>query len=264
MASSTGPSSSKSDATRRRKRAPPEHQAAQTTQQPRPGPRKRSETEATALLARHHARQGIEEMILAGRFEPGEKLVQEDLARQFGVARTVVREALFELQGSGLVTATDRRGVTVADLDPERIIESYDVREAIEGMTARLCCDRISRQELRELREIAEQSRDALLAERFDEGAALDMKLHKRLLAISGNRVLQETVGRSWAFRKVVNVRTPHEAELTLQGHLALLDAIAAGDPDAAERVAREQIRVGKERMRKGLVDGTFVARWVR
>jgi DNA-binding GntR family transcriptional regulator len=212
-------------------------------------------------LARHHVRERIEAMIVDGRFAPGEKLVQEDLAKRLGVARSVVREALFELRGLGLVEAVDRRGM-VARLDTRRLLESFDLREAIEAMVARLCCDRASRADLRELRDAAGKIRDLYRAGRFDEAGAADSAFHRRLLELTGNQLMRDTVERSLVFRKFAGTASA-DADETHRSHLELLDAIEAGDPGEADRVAREHVRRGKKTFETLIADGTFRPRWI-
>jgi DNA-binding GntR family transcriptional regulator len=211
-------------------------------------------------LARHRARERIEHMIVSGRFAPGEKIVQDDLAKRLGVARTVVREALFELQGLGLVQAVDRRGV-VARLDTQRLLETFDLREAVEGMVARLCCDRVSRADLRDLREIAFRCDELSKRGDFDEAASTDLAFHLRLLELAGNQLLRDTVERSIIFRKFVSISV--YSPITLQSHLTICDAIQSGDPNCAERAARSHVCHGRETFRKQIEDGTFQPRWL-
>ena len=88
-------------------------------------------------IARHRVRNSIEHMIVNGRFRPGEKLVQLQLSRQFGVSLGMVREALFELEGLGLVESFDNLGVRVRSLDAQAMHELYVLREVFDGVAAR-------------------------------------------------------------------------------------------------------------------------------
>ena len=92
--------------------------------------------------ARYRVRQGVEEMILRGGFRSGSKLKQLNLAKQFGVGQGVVREALIELQAMGLVESVNNRGIYVTQINRKKLVDSIEVRAAIEGMAVRLCCDR--------------------------------------------------------------------------------------------------------------------------
>ena len=73
-----------------------------------------------ATLARHRVRDGIQRLILSGEYQPGQRLVQQELAGRFGVAQSVVRESLLELQFCGLVEAVDNLGMFVSGLGRRR------------------------------------------------------------------------------------------------------------------------------------------------
>src|SRR6185436_20351291 len=106
---------------------------------------------------RHFVRENLQRMILNGERRPGAKLRQQELAKQFQVAQGVIREALLELQAYGLVEMIDRRGMFVTKLNKERLLEAFEVREMHEALAARLCCERVTRAQIRELMELAQQ-----------------------------------------------------------------------------------------------------------
>src|ERR1700748_2174268 len=91
-----------------------------------------------ARVARHDVRDELQRRILSGESKPGERLSQQNLARELGVAQGTVRESLLELQWLGLVESVDHLGVFVDNLDAARICEAYMVREIMEGLAARL------------------------------------------------------------------------------------------------------------------------------
>ena len=87
--------------------------------------------------SRHRVSEEIEQMILAGTLRPGQKLLQQQLAKQFGVALGVLRESLLELKAIGLVDIIDNVGMFVAELDARRVLEAFEIREVHEGLAAR-------------------------------------------------------------------------------------------------------------------------------
>ena len=91
-----------------------------------------------ARVARHEVRDEIQRRILSGESKPGERLSQQSLARELGVAQGTVRESLLELHWLGLVKSIDHMGVFVDKLDVDTVCEAYQVREVLEGMAARL------------------------------------------------------------------------------------------------------------------------------
>ena len=126
--------------------------------------------ESKFTLTRHRVRQGIQKMIMQGQCQPGEKLTQQKLAQKFQVGQGVVREALLELQMSGLVKTFDNRGVFVSELSTNTLLEAYHVREMHEGLAVRLCCEHMTRSEVRKLRGLAEN-----IYERGVEGKLKEM-----------------------------------------------------------------------------------------
>ena len=119
---------------------------------------------STGRVSRHRVKEGLREMILSGKYPPGAKLPQVQLARQFGVAQGVIRESLLELKACGLVEVVDHVGVFVSNLDARKLLEAYEIREMLEGLAARLCCQRASREDLGELEAVAKRI-DRLAAE---------------------------------------------------------------------------------------------------
>src|SRR3954464_4211648 len=100
---------------------------------------------ASMSSARHRVREDVRRLILSGELKPGTRLTQQNLAKRFGVAQSVVRESLLELQFSGLVESVDNLGIFVSDLDINRLLQAYEVREMLEGLAARRCCESASR-----------------------------------------------------------------------------------------------------------------------
>src|SRR5687767_8832346 len=171
--------------------------------------------------ARHRVREELQRRILGGERGPGSKLSQQQLAREFNVAPLVVREALLELRSLGLVETIDRRGAFVAGLTRETLLASYDVREALEGMAARLCCDRVTRLDVRGLTELAARVFEAAQAGRHEEAGQLDRQLHDRVIHLSGNPLMLRLADQyRWVIKIVTLYRDP---ATTLQEHNGFL-----------------------------------------
>ena len=213
-------------------------------------------TTDSRTVGRHQIRDVLQQMILDGRHRPGEKLVQQQLARQFGVAQGVVREALLELKAYGLVDTIDNRGVFVSDLNIQRLLDSFDVREMNEGLAARLCCDRVTRTDLRDLTELARAACLRGKQGKLMEMASLDRKFHTQLVRLSGNSMLVRLATNYRVLGKVIQLtRDPDEV---LAEHLSVLKAIEEGQPDDAERLMRAHIRTGKRSLEQEVARGSY------
>lgn len=205
-------------------------------------------------VTRHRVRDSIQEMILSGERHPGSKLRQQELAERFGVAQGVVREALLELQGFGLVEMIDNRGIYVSQLDKARLLEAFHVREVHEGLAARLCCEHATRKDIRELMGVVEQIYSRGAARKPEEMGSLDRDLHSRLIHLSGNSMLIRLADNYRILGKIV--RADRDIEVVRNEHLAILEKIQDGDADQAERLMREHVAAARvavaERLEKG------------
>jgi len=211
--------------------------------------------------ARHRVRDELQKLILDGRYKPGDKLVQQELAKNFGVSQAVVREALLELQVHGLVETVDNRGVFVGQLDVKTLLESFEVREVLEGLAVRLCVDRATREETGRLHDLAEWMCSRGQAGALDDMALLDRGFHQHLVRLSGNAMLVRLAESYAILGKVIRLgRDPVEV---CGEHLAILSAIDHHRADRAERLMREHIRAARKIVEKQVKAGTFVPHWV-
>lgn len=212
-------------------------------------------------LARHRVRGRIEEMILTGQRQPGERLTQQELARQLGVAQSVVREALLELQVSGLVRAVDNLGVFVSELGVDDLLQACEIREVLEGLAARLCCQQASRGDVEELRQLANEIHSHGRLGRQSPMGAGDRQFHNRMILISRNAILQRLTE---GYRMVgMLVRAERDINTVRDEHLAILDAIADDRPDDAEDLARRHVRASYQALAAKAADGSFSPQWI-
>ena len=220
-----------------------------------------AETGTSGILARHRVRDAVQRLILSGELKSGQRLVQQELAGQFGVAQSVVRESLLELQFCGLVRAVDNLGMFVSKLEPEMLLEAYQVREMFEGLAARLCCEQAARTDLRELRELAQHNYRLGRDGKLEEMAALDRQFHHHTVLISRNHLLvQLTEG----YRVLgMFIRANRDISQVRDEHLEIVAAIEANRPAQAERLARRHVQAARLAIERQLDQGTFVPQWV-
>lgn len=156
----------------------------------------------TERLTRHAAplRQQVtrllREDILDGLFAPGAQLRESALCEAYGVSRTVVREALRQLESERLVTVVANRGPMVTILTPADIEAIYDVRRALEGLVGELFARNASAETARALLELGEEMETTYLRGTVKTREASNDRFYRLLLAGAGNPVLAEEVGR--------------------------------------------------------------------
>ena len=183
---------------------------------------------------------------LGGRLGPGELAARGGGRGGLGISRTPVREAFLHLQAEGLLTLHPRRGAQVVSVDPSTAAEILEVRLLLEHHAAS-CAARAGegpRQALLAgLHEVLAAQGETLRSGELGRFVSLDRELHGRVVAASGNRVLEALYGtlRDRQQRLVLDgLRVdPSRAERILDEHRALVDALAEGDPAAYDRALR-------------------------
>lgn len=196
---------------------------------------------AINLPLRQRLKEELLRRILGGYYDPGERLVELRIAEEFGTSQGPVREALRDLEATGLVTALPRRGTYVSDSMGEGLREIYTVRGALEEQATRMAtasgsCDL----------ELLQAETDLMLeaAEAGDTHGVIEhsVKFHRAVMEAAGNRLLLNL----W---QSLRIETRTTITMLAEGldlveiaksHQPIIDAIASGDAELAARVARE------------------------
>jgi len=189
--------------------------------------------------------------VLAGRFNPGERLTEEHLAKSLGVSRTPVREALHKLESEGLVKPLESRGFSVARDSREEMEDLFDIRAALEGYAIRLICECIEEKSIAELQELVLKAENALKRRELDEIFSYNTEFHDTLHGIISHKtrfhsLIADTRNYVLRYRKD-SLHYLAGARRTIDGHKKILLAISLKDPDLCERVMREHVREAKE-----------------
>ncbi|OMQ15942.1 GntR family transcriptional regulator [Modestobacter sp. VKM Ac-2676] len=206
-------------------------------------------TDGNALVDDLAAR--IRAMIMSGEIPIGAPLRQAELAAQFGISRTPVREALRQLQSGGLIEVVPNRGAVVRVPTPWEVREAYEVRAELESLAARLAVDRLDDATIAELRAVNTAMYERSLAVAAGSVATRDGskndQFHALIYLASGNtrlsRILMEL---NDAFPRnvsglVLRDSSRHREE-NFREHEELIDAFAAGSADRAAALMREHV----------------------
>ena len=189
----------------------------------------------------------MQNLIMRGRYAPGQRLVEADLTRELKISRGSVREVLRRLQTDGLVSIEAYRGAVVAPLSREGLRNAFDVREVIEGLGARVAAERFARGDFpstateKKLREWAETGSGDQ-----DEYMDRNVQFHNFIAELSGNPYLLPLLTQmQLATRRThfATVMSRQSIEASMKEHLEVVDAICNGDPVRAERTMRRHIR---------------------
>jgi DNA-binding GntR family transcriptional regulator len=169
---------------------------------------------------------------------PKQRLVEADLSEEFGASRTAIREALSELAGEGLVERVANRGARVRVVEYAEAIEIAEARRALESLCAAKAAENVTDAEIRELTAIGQAMSQAVDAHDRDLYAAKNNELHRRVHEISGQATATNLIRRL----RGQNVRQqyrlaqkPGRAEVSINEHLAIIEAICRRDARGAE-----------------------------
>ena len=192
----------------------------------------------------------LEHAIMSGELPAGSKLSEQALADAFGVSRGPLREAIRQLEGRKLVERIPYVGARVLALNTKDILDIFVVREALEGMAARLVAENATDAELKELRAVLSPhvGRECLDVDSYQRSPDLDF--HYQIAIRSGNDKLIEFLCKDvYYLLRVFRYRSVQQPGRLVQGvgeHDAIIDAIAARDPDGAEALMRLHLRNGR------------------
>lgn len=213
-----------------------------------PAPARQSLAEAAYLA--------LKASILEGLLPPGHEAVEQAIADQLGMSRTPVHEAVLRLQHEGMVRILPRRGVRVLPIDPEDLRQTYQVLIALEGEAAALLAARgdAAAGTLATMRE-ATTVMDAALAGGDRAGwAAADDRFHRALLAGCGNpklaRLAENAADQAQRARAATAALRPQPEASGIE-HAAIMEALAAGKPEAARAaLSRHRARASADILR--------------
>ncbi|CAM5187404.1 DNA-binding transcriptional regulator, GntR family OS=Bosea thiooxidans OX=53254 GN=SAMN05660750_03218 PE=4 SV=1 [Bosea thiooxidans] len=197
--------------------------------------------------------------IVTGEIAPGEKLSEPVIARRYGVSRAPVREAIRRLQERGLVSYVTNQGARVAQPSAAEFLALLDVREATEGMAARLAAESMSEAEIAALEALVQGHRGEI--ERNPAGAYLqdepEADFHRQIAKGSGNPILAELLCEQFYPRlrlcRRLHSTVPGRGREAWQEHLRITEAISHRDGELAEILMRRHIRAARTALQAAL-----------
>jgi DNA-binding FadR family transcriptional regulator len=203
----------------------------------------------------------VRDLIEREKLQAGDRLPGEmELIRQLGVSRPVLREAIGRLESVGLIAVERGRGMFVADrsglagcarlarsaltISPKDLLKFAELRWVVECFAARRAAESATEEDIRELERLQEQmdSRDR----NYEEAIRIDFQFHRKLIDLTGNELMQNLMEVIYEFVMAGMVHTtpnPRNRALSRRFHRAILDAIRAGDPEAAEEAMRAHMQ---------------------
>jgi DNA-binding GntR family transcriptional regulator len=190
-------------------------------------------------------RDAVLEEIESGRLRPGGRVIQEQIALALGVSRQPVQQALLLLRKQGLLKEAPGRGLVVTPLDPDQVAHMYDIRAVLEGLACRRAAEANAQRAAREGRALIQAGRKAVASGSVPKLVAADMRFHEFIYALSGNPMIAPVLTVHWsATQRVMGevLLKDEEPRDIWDQHEAIMKAIARGDAEEAEALARHHI----------------------
>lgn len=200
--------------------------------------------------------QTLRNAILKGELQPGERLMEIQLAQRLGVSRTPVREAIRKLELEGLAIMIPRRGAIVADITIQDLEDVLEVRAALEELAVQNACDYITEDQIKELKKVSGDFKRNLEGENLLECVEADMRFHEIIYGATGNKRLQQILTnlREQMYRyRLEYLKDKRMHKLLIEEHDTIRRAIKKKDKVKAGNAMRVHISNQKDSMVKTL-----------
>ena len=196
-------------------------------------------------------RRALENAIVDGRYPPGSRLDPESLAQEFDCSRTPIREALQQLEASGLVRVLPKRGTYVSEWSAGELAERFEVMAEVEAMCARLAARRITDAELAEFEAVHAGCRELAEAGEVEAYYVRNSDFHLCIYNATHNAFLAQEASRLHAmlqpYRRM-QLQVRNRMARSFAEHDAVVAAIRAGDPEAAAEAMRDHVVIQGDR----------------
>lgn len=196
----------------------------------------------------------ITDGLLEGRFQPGERLVENELAELLGVSRSPIREALTELANSGLVDRRPGRGASIRQWTVKDLEDLFSIRTLLEGEVLRLVFQALPALDISPLDDFVPEMEKAAADQDYSRMIELDVNFHRTLWALAGNKLLEQVLqGLSLQFRLFLTLNWKFHGGIdkVADNHRRIIAALRKGPEDRVRRAMADHVVV--ENMIKAL-----------
>jgi DNA-binding GntR family transcriptional regulator len=185
--------------------------------------------------------QSLRMQIVTGALAPGTRLMEEQLADEFGVSRTPIREVLRMLDRDRLIRVAQGRGATVVSLSRQEVIDTYQCRGTLRGLACRLAAERMDSDALARLRQVLDALETAVTKEDIDTIFICTVRFNQIVAEVANNIVLVELLNalddRTLRIRFMAHT-IPERVRFALASYQGMYKALSAGNGQEAEAIA--------------------------
>ncbi len=192
-----------------------------------------------------HIVEELEAKIIAGTLKPGQRIIEENLCKTFGVSRSPMREAFQILESRGFVVREPRKGISVAKITEQEAEDIYRIRAGLDGMATSLAVGRRTPDFLKKLNKLHERMTRAAEKGNTRTYTSLNQKFHELIIGACGNKRLVQLIQnfdkQTMRYRLTIS-NQPGWMENSTKLHADLVTAVEAGDAEAAERIRKASL----------------------
>lgn len=188
--------------------------------------------------------------ILKGALMPGESVTEMGLAKDCGVSRTPVREALRQLELEGLVELIPNKGAVILGISPEDICDIYQIRAMLEGSAAERAAQKATEEDIRKLTEILELTEFYISRQNLQQLQAMDGQFHQLIYEMSGSRMFRRVLKDLHYYiglTRDASLKSEGRAVQSVKEHRAVLEAIAQHDGAKAKKLMNVHVNKALE-----------------
>ena len=187
----------------------------------------------------------LRQAILRGELKPGERLMEIQLANKLGVSRTPIREAIRKLELAGLVLMIPRKGAEVAEITEKSLRDVLEVRRALEELAVELVCEKITDEQIQDLKDAAEEFKESLKDGDITRIAEADVKFHDVIYMATDNQKLIQLLNnlreQMYRYRVEYLKRSDFHQQL-IDEHEEIIETIESGQKDRAVQVVCQHV----------------------
>lgn len=194
----------------------------------------------------------LREAIIKGVIKPGERLMENQLAEEMGVSRTPVREAIRKLELAGFVVVMPRKGAYVSELSYKDVHEVYEIRAALESLACGLAAERVTPGEIEEMERYLIEERDFLDNDDVMLTINTDIGLHELIYKAARNEKIMHLISKlkEQVYRlRSTSIMLPGRKKASLKEHQGIVEAIAQGNVELAQRLGQEHVEHAEQAM---------------
>jgi len=192
--------------------------------------------------------ESIKKAIIRGKFKPGEKISEGELAESMGTSRTPLREAFRKLENEGFIEIIPRKGAVVTEIYPEEASDLYQIKSVLEGLAAKLAMSRITEKEIDKLEKINEDLKSLIDKNDIEMFYKTHQRFHEVFVKSCGNdRLIQMVRNLNDHFKRygIVSLTLPGQFESATRQHAEIVEAFRQGDEKQVEAKVRKNVMTG-------------------